>query len=284
MSHHIPCLLHRSNSSNNDISTYSSRLTEKSSQKKMEDYEVFVYEYTMYLLFDMVEQYDFGDELSRKTVHKLITDSLLKYTFHSKLLNKMMGILVQLHNKNTYELSNEICHLVSEIREPLISVEPSEDAKRNHKFELEQIECRIIKLDVEREQAVKIVDYMKAYHLKQRMDELKMELKKLKEKEPSATQRKTQDDPETTIRCLDILIALLQQPSVDSMTPFLQTCKDMYLLPLISTKNTEIFWRAMKLLVLYCLIDKDVMTENCPRIFGAVSFVLYTKKMITRFV
>lgn len=105
----------------------------------MEDYEVLVYEYTLYLLFDMVEQYDFGDELSRKTVHKLITDSLLKYTFHSKLLSKMMGILVQLHNKNTYELSNEICHLVSEIREPLVSVEPTDDVKRNYEFEVKII-------------------------------------------------------------------------------------------------------------------------------------------------
>lgn len=131
-------------------------------------------------------------------------------------------------------------------------------------------------MDVEREQAVKIPDYMKAFHLKQQMDELKEELKKLKEKPPNTTQRKTQDDTETTVRCLDILIALLQQPSVKSMTPFLQTCKDMYLLPLISTTNTEIFWRAIKLLVLYCLIDKEVMTENCKLIFGAVSFVLYS--------
>lgn len=84
----------------------------------------------------MVEQYDFGDELSRKTVHKLITDILLKYTFHPKLLNKLMDILVQLHNKNCYELSQEICHLISEIREPLISLEPTEDETRDY-------ECKV---------------------------------------------------------------------------------------------------------------------------------------------
>lgn len=98
----------------------------------MEDYELVVYEYTLYLLFDMVEEYDFGDEVCRQTLHKLISDILLKYTFHSRLLDKLMNILVKLHNRNAYELTKEICVLVSEIREPLISVEPSENEKREY--------------------------------------------------------------------------------------------------------------------------------------------------------
>lgn len=84
----------------------------------------------------MVEQYDLGDELSRQTLHKLINDVLLKYTFHSRLLDKLMSILVQLHNKNTYELTKEVCELVSEIREPSVTVGPSENERREYDFKV----------------------------------------------------------------------------------------------------------------------------------------------------
>lgn len=126
-------------------------------------------------------------------------------------------------------------------------------------------------LNSDREEAVKNSDYLNAFHLKKQMEQMKLELESLKAEQPGRKEKQTQDDTETTIRCLDILIALMQQPSINSMTPFLQTCKEMYLLPLISNANVEIFWRAMKLLVLYCMIDKDVMVENYKRIFGAVS-------------
>lgn len=123
----------------------------------------------------------------------------------------------------------------------------------------------------ERDQAVKNSDYMKAYNIKQQIDQYNEQLATLKAEPPGRQEKKTQDDAETTIRCLDILIVLLQQPCVAAMTPFVQSYKDMYLMPLLSNTNTEIFWRAMKLLVLYCLMDEKVMKENYRRIFGAVS-------------
>lgn len=102
----------------------------------MEDYEIFVYEHTLYLLFDMLEQYDIGDEVCRKTLHKLINDILLKYTFHSRMLDKLMTILANLHNKNSCQFTEEIGMLVSNIREPFITVEPSEQDKREHDFQV----------------------------------------------------------------------------------------------------------------------------------------------------
>lgn len=47
-----------------------------------------------------------------------------------------MNILARLHNNNTYELTKEVCEWVSEIREPLVSVEPSENERREYNFKV----------------------------------------------------------------------------------------------------------------------------------------------------
>lgn len=121
-----------------------------------------------------------------------------------------------------------------------------------------------------RDQAVKNADYMQAHELKEEIARLKEQLEQLESNPLEKAERRKEDGVETTVRCLDILIALMQQPAVNALTPFLQTCKDMYLMPLLAHAHIDIFWRAVKLLVLYCIIDKETMNENSRRIFGAV--------------
>lgn len=116
-------------------------------------------------------------------------------------------------------------------------------------------------------------DFIKAHNLKEELTQVEQQLKRLQDQKPvDKKEKRKQNDTETMIRCLDILIALLKQPCVNKITPALQTYKDMMCLkPFNLDLNSEVFWRVLKILVLFCIIDKNVMKEYNQTIFRAVS-------------
>lgn len=116
-----------------NINTYYFRVAEQKSSTKMEVHEHLLYEYKLYLLFDMIEEYDHSDQVSRDALCCLIVDLLTLHIFPERIVYKMISILATLHSSDINRLIEEICHLVSEIREPLVEV-VTDDQRREYDF------------------------------------------------------------------------------------------------------------------------------------------------------
>lgn len=145
------------------------------------------------------------------------------------------------------------------------------------------VRCNVLKEDLKA--ALEQHRYIEAHSLNKEIEEVQSELDTLKSKPPRGKDRTAGDETTVTARCLDLLIALLQQPQVTVMTPFLQSCKDKFVMPLMSqgNGNVEVFWRTLKVIVLMCLIDKEMAVENCRRIFGVVSQLCFIKMLLLPF-
>lgn len=71
----------------------------------------------------------------------------------------------------------------------------------------------------------------------------------------------SKDDPKTICRCLDILIALLELPSIKVLTPSLVAVKDEFVLPLLDYNAADVNWRVLNCLSLLCIIDDTIASE-----------------------
>lgn len=132
-------------------------------------------------------------------------------------------------------------------------------------------------LDQEMEIAADKTEYEKAAKLKEQINAVNIQIQELKDsflQSQSQKVRQSQDDPETLIRCLDLLIGVLELATVNSYYPCLRMCKEAFVLPLFEHKNAEILWRTIKVVALLCVVDKEMLEENYKRIFCAVSFLL----------
>lgn len=117
-------------------------------------------------------------------------------------------------------------------------------------------------LEAQLEDATDMKEFLQANALKEQIIQLKAELKELTEPTPTVELVKvSKDDPKTVCRCLDILIALLQLPCVTTLTPYLVAVKDEFVLPLLNNNVSEINWRVLNCLALFCLLDEALAEE-----------------------
>ncbi|KAJ8975351.1 hypothetical protein NQ317_000279 [Molorchus minor] len=196
---------------------YIQRIIESKNLQNMKEWEYLDHQYVLYNLFDMAEQYDLSDEVGRRTFQKLVRSVLQHQHLQFKLAKKVIGIADKLIS-NVDIFTNEICQIISDIREPLVD-RPSEQEESSEKV-FQVAELKLLGLGCQ------------------------------------------SDDPETICQCLDLLSALLQLPSVNVVSPSLATCKNEFLLPLLTSSVVEINWRVLRCLALYSLLDKSIAEEH----------------------
>lgn len=143
-------------------------------------------------------------------------------------------------------------------------------------IQLAELRVKLNILRQDKEEAVDNAEYATAAVLKEQITTLTKQIEDLKMNadRDMPKERKARDDVETLCRCLDMLIGLLQLPSLTMMYPSLTACKESFVLPLLTNGNAEVLWRAVKVVVQFCLIDKQTLQDHWKQIFKVVSVYL----------
>lgn len=141
-----------------------------------------------------------------------------------------------------------------------------------------RVKINILQGDIE--DALDNQDFQKASVIQNEIIEYKNKLDNIEKQTQIVKVKISKDDPETICRCLDLLSALLELPSVNILSPFLATCRTEFLLPLLSSGNVEINWRILKCIALYCILDKVIAEEHAKVLCIPVSnvnifFIIY---------
>lgn len=196
----------------------------------------------------------------------LIKDEILQF----RLLKK----IITLANNFNFLKDNfitEICHIISEIREPLVEKTSSQNENPNNDFNIARLKVKLNMLESQLEDATAEKDFLKAHAFEQEILKIETELEKLSTPIVEVV-KVTKDDPKTLCRCLDILTALLQLPSVDTLTPYLIAVKDEFIVPLLDYNAAEVHWRVLNCLGLFCIIDKILAEEYVKILSIPVSY------------
>lgn len=187
----------------------------------------------------------------------MLKDEEIEY----RLLKKIVILAEQLKPKND-SFIDIICHLISEIREPLIEKTVSPEKNPDSSFQRAQLKVRLNILENQLEDATDMQEFLKANSLKEEIIKLKEELKSLTEPQHVVEVVKvSKDDPKTICRCLDLLNALLELPSTTKLTTYLISVKDEFVLPLVNNAAIEVHSRVLNCLGLYCLLDQGLAEE-----------------------
>ncbi|KAG5878423.1 hypothetical protein JTB14_002506 [Gonioctena quinquepunctata] len=231
--------------------TYIDSILHENNNKNMEDWEFLSYQYILHNLFEIVEGYDFSDEVGRKNLYTLLLKIIKEQNLLPKVKKQIISLAAQLVPKND-DFTSIICHIISEIREPSIEKVVDVDPAVNTDLACQKAQLReeIIKLDSELEDATDRKGSLRAADIKKKyLEKLKMEYKEL------------HDDPKTVCNCLDSLIALLELSIVTTLTPSLMAVKDEFIIPLLDSNIDEINWRVLNCLALYSILDKSLAEQ-----------------------
>ncbi|XP_045477809.1 condensin complex subunit 3-like isoform X2 [Harmonia axyridis] len=245
------------------FSNYIERVIKEKTSVTMDEWENLEFQNVVFQLFQISSGFDMSDEVGRKTLYALILKILTTNKFQQKLINKIVQVASQL-NSDVNSLTIDLCQVISEIREPLIDEVPSEDKLRKQKFEITQLRVKIHQLEIDEEEALKKKDFQHAHIVQNEIKESQRKLDSLNNMLYSVSEkvRVSKDDPETICRCLDILIGLLKIPTITVMSPALQSCRDEFLMPLLSNNTSEIHWRFILCLGLFSIMDRDLAFQH----------------------
>nr|CAH7752692.1 unnamed protein product [Callosobruchus chinensis] len=232
--------------------------------KNMEDWEYLEYQHILYSLFQIAEGYDFSDEVGRKTLNQMVLTILTDEKNHLRTKRKLLKIASEIYPKSE-DITTAVCCLISDIREPLIEVEeeippPATTKYDNHDFRVATLKVKLNTLEEAMEEAADRRDFLKAEQLKEEAQKMQEEIALLIESR--AQQVKTvKDDPKTVSHCLDLLIALLELPSVRKISTALETVKNEFLLPLLDSSIADINWRVLQCLALFASMSIELAEE-----------------------
>ncbi|KAF5293753.1 hypothetical protein FQA39_LY03238 [Lamprigera yunnana] len=249
--------------------TYISNIYEAYKSKTV-DWQYLEFQQILNELLKIVKEYDFGDEMGRQALQKLLNYILLDATLNVFVISEIILIMEKM-NPSFDSLTIEICHIISDIREPLIEIPVSKDVITEYNFKKARLKVQINILKDECDHAVADSNYDKASKIKKKVIELNTELNELDQNALPTTQVKTRSsDPNIICRCLNIFIAILSHPRLTSLTASLRSCKEEFVTPLLSNNNFEIFSKAFKSVALCCLLDKQLFCDNLKLICSPI--------------
>lgn len=78
-------------------------------------------------------------------------------------------------------------------------------------------------------------------------------------------------DDITTLRCLNILNETLSHPNLRVLTIPLRVLKDEFVTPLLAKNNENIYVKAFKCVILYCLLDRNLVKDYLEALISPVS-------------
>ncbi|XP_019880446.2 condensin complex subunit 3 isoform X2 [Aethina tumida] len=228
--------------------------------KVMDEWETFDFQFILYDLLEMADQFDTSDEVGRRTFLKLVQDLLPKYRFSNKITKKLVGVAEKLSNSQNFTV--DMCNIISEIREPLVEEAPSTEKLKQWEFEMAQLKVKANILRGNKEDAIDREEYTEIENINKELSKVCAQIEELKAVDYSEKVRVVKDDVDTLCHCLDVLIATLEHRNVKKMSPALRTIYTEFVVGLLNCPNGEVNWRLLKCLSLFSIIDKEIAKEN----------------------
>ncbi|XP_044254397.1 condensin complex subunit 3-like isoform X2 [Tribolium madens] len=235
---------------------YIGRIISIKSTEQMDEWKSLEYQFDLLNLFGIAENYDYSDEVGKRTMHALTNNLLQSHRFTPKLTEKLVSLAHKCSSTVEFFI-NDMCQIISEIREPLIEQPSSQDQQRENAFKASKLRVRINVFQEEHNEAIEERDYERVLILENELVKCKQQLEELQNEVNVEKVRVIKSDDETLCCCLDIVTNVLALPAVTKLTPSLVACRDNFLIPLIKNTNPNIHWRIIKCLGLFSLVDKE---------------------------
>ncbi|BFZ07082.1 hypothetical protein BsWGS_10121 [Bradybaena similaris] len=231
-------------------------------------------EFILQQLLHILSVMDYSDEASRKTTEKLLHGMLVLDSTGPNLVAHILPCLKKVHTE-TEDLINCIAETISDIREPIVTVETQEsltaESQRNLDKKIASIRVKLHQLREELSESIEKQDFESAARLKTDIAQLDAERASLMEtSRPKLEEVRVQkNDALTILKCLTIICDLLMTVNVKSLPPALQTLMESQILPGMVNEESEVRNAAVKAIGLCCLIKKEIIVQHLPLLLQA---------------
>ncbi|CAL1528460.1 unnamed protein product [Lymnaea stagnalis] len=249
------------------VKSYAALLSECKDVDKILDME-FIIQQLLQIIFYM----DLSDQVSRKQTEKLVHGLLVSDNVGPALVTPVLKCMQNMYTD--IEFINYIAETISEIREPITTIETqiNVEAQRNIDKKIAGIRVKLHELRDELSICIERQEFERAAQLKSDISNLDSERSSLlEEAEPKLQEVRTQrNDPVILLKCLTIINEVLSTLTIKRMTPALQgLMESQQILPGMANEDADIRNNAVRAIGLYCLISKDLVMQNLPILLQA---------------
>ncbi|XP_067386414.1 condensin complex subunit 3 isoform X2 [Emydura macquarii macquarii] len=210
---------------------------------------------------------DTTEEGGRKRLLAIFQEILILPTTSTSLISSLMERLLSIIKDDDRRIQT-VAEIISEVREPIVTVDTPVDAAeiRNQQLKLAEIKVKLLETKDALEECITLQDFNRALVLKERITELeciKSDLIKEAEQPEIKEMRVEKNDPETLLKCLLICYELLKQMSLSKgIGPTMNGIIESLILPGITNVHPAV--RNMAVLCLGCcaLQNKDFASQH----------------------
>ncbi|XP_059149025.1 condensin complex subunit 3-like [Physella acuta] len=229
-------------------------------------------EFIIQQLLQMLMFMDLSDQASRKQTEKLLHNLLVSEKVGPSLAKYILPCLKQLFTVPE-DLVNFIAEAVSEIREPITTVETqlAAEERRNIDKKIAGIRVKLHQLREELSLCIEKQEFERAAQLKSDISNLDMERSSILEASEAKVEevRIQKNDNFTVLKCLTIVCELLKTIKLKSLPAPLQALMESQILPGMVNEEAEIRNVAVQAIGLCCHIKKELIIQHLPLLLQA---------------
>ncbi|KAK0049397.1 condensin complex subunit 3 [Biomphalaria pfeifferi] len=229
-------------------------------------------EFVLQQLLQIISVMDLSDQASRKEMEKMLHNLLVSDSVGPSLIPHILTSLKLVYN-DIDNLIKYIAETVSEIREPITSVETQISAEERRQLDKKVASIRV-KLHQLREElsfCIEKQEFEKAAQIKSDIANLDSERSTLLGETEARVEevRIQKNDYFTMLKCLTIVCELLIALKVKTFSPSLQALMDSQILPGMTNLEADIRNAGVKAIGLCCLVTKDIVMQHLPVLMQA---------------
>uniref|UniRef100_A0A8C3T9R9 Non-SMC condensin I complex subunit G n=2 Tax=Chelydra serpentina TaxID=8475 RepID=A0A8C3T9R9_CHESE len=210
---------------------------------------------------------DTTEEGGRKRLLAVLQEILILPTTSTSLISSLVERLLSIINDDDRRI-HTVAEIISEVREPIVTVDTPIDAAeiRKQQLKLAEIKVKLLETKEALEECITLQDFNRALVLKEKITELeciKSDLIKEAEQPEIKEMRVEKNDPETLLKCLLMCYELLKQMSLSKeIGPTMNGIIESLILPGITNVHPAV--RNMAVLCLGCcaLQNKDFASQH----------------------
>ncbi|KAL5022801.1 hypothetical protein ScPMuIL_001956 [Solemya velum] len=218
---------------------------------------------------------DIADQASKKALEKFLHNMLLAEHVPHSLMKFVIPRLCDSKN-NSEAMVQYIAETISEIREPITTIEkgPTEEEKRKMDLKIASIRVKLNQLKEEMEESVRNQEFARAAELKASIAELDLERSEILDSRETEIEeiRTEKDDPITLLKCLTIVGQMVESLPLKSINSTLQMLLESQIVPGVSSTDPDVRNVAIHALGLCCYLSGDLAFQYLP-LFMQVSQV-----------
>ncbi|XP_046383264.1 condensin complex subunit 3 [Ischnura elegans] len=225
-------------------------------------------------LVEATKLYDYSDETGRSNLKDLLIDLLLSNVVEVDLVPAIVPILEGVIPK-TVDFIQLISDTVEKIHCPCVSQKRPlpEWEVRERKIKKAKIRVEINEEIEKQENAIIQKDFLLAQTIKETLRNLESQLESLDLESFVETDTiKEQNDPVTLIKCLEIIVSMLQSSKIKAISPTLTNLREDFVMKCITvTDNYTVHSKSLEALALFCHLDKELAKTNFVFFFCVIS-------------